>query len=596
MFADHVPTQPPYNQSLALDSTTGDLTVGIYSSDGFEDSPPEKYTIFFTISDSAIDTSSSFCVSTSFGHGQNLTWQYYVFKLDDLKTYFENPYGTFRTKIRADNDTDNSFSTLTDEMTISIPNQEPFVGSADWSTPSSTCVDTSTTTTTSSTTTSSTTTSSSTTSSTTTSTTTTSTTSTTTTSTTTTLPPPPPPPPPPPEPEKVEVIMDDGSVAEYTEDQLAQGDADRDNQRKKNLELYDCYMTDAQIERGDCNFIDEKAEDEVIIVVDEKTEFVEDGDEFKTSEDSLEGEDLELKDDPDLSDQEILDLEKEEQILKEIEDSPVAEIIGDDDEKVQEFVDTLKKIEEETDFDSLSVEDEVIIVDVPEDFDIVIVEPDVEETEPIIEDFDSDEVLEPNEKEIIEIVEDVIPELPDQETENVEEVVEEFVESLEPETKVEIIEDVVEVGVEELTEEQVAVVAEVVESAIDDVEKLTEEQVEVVAEVLGLEESDDVAVIAEAVKSDEAVAEAVEVYVERAVENADVEDYNLSDVVVEVQVEEFLENPAVIFQVDFEEIDLSSLGDDLTNQQKEKAQEVVVPVIIASQIISASVVPFRRIR
>jgi hypothetical protein len=390
--------------------------------------------------------------------------------------------------------------------------------------------------------------------------------------------------------------MDDGSVAEYTEDQLAQGDADRDNQRKKNEELYGCYMTDIAIERGDCDFEDENVEDNVIIVVDEKTEFVEDGDEFETSEDSLEGEDLELEDDPDLSDQEILDQEKEAEILKEIEDSPVAEIIGDDDEKVQEFVDTLKKIEEETDFDSLSVEDEIIIVDVPEDFDIVIVEPDVEETEPIIEDFDSDEVLEPKEKEIIEIVEDVIPELPDQETENVEEVVEEFVESLEPETKVEIIEDVVEVGVEELTEEQVAVVAEVVESAIDDVEELTEEQVEVVAEVLGLEESDDVAVIAEAVKSDEAVAEAVEVYVERAVENADVEDYNLSDVVVEVQVEEFLENPAVIFQVDFEEIDLSSLGDDLTNQQKEKAQEVVVPVIIASQIISASVVPFRRIR
>ena len=166
---------------------------------------------------------------------------------------------------------------------------------------------------------------------------------------------------------------------------------------------------------------------------------------------------------------------------------------------------------------------------------------------------------------------------------------------MEPETKVEIIEDVVEVGVEELTEEQVTVVAEVVESAIDDVEELTDEQVETVAEVLGLEESDDVAVIAEAVKSDEAVAEAVDVFVERAVENAEVEDYNLSDVVVEVQVEEFLENPAVIFQVDFEEIDLTSLGDDLTNQQKEKAQEVVVPVIIASQIISASVVPFRRI-
>ena len=43
-------------------------------------------------------------------------------------------------------------------------------------------------------------------------------------------------------------------------------------------------------------------------------------------------------------------------------------------------------------------------------------------------------------------------------------------------------------------------------------------------------EEDDVEIIAEAVKEDEAVAEAVEEYVERAVENADVEDYTLADV------------------------------------------------------------------
>ena len=73
IYADHVPTQPPYDQSLALDSTTGDVTVGIYTSDGFEDSPPEKYTIFFNVDDSTIDT-FDFCVSTSFGHQTN-TWQ-----------------------------------------------------------------------------------------------------------------------------------------------------------------------------------------------------------------------------------------------------------------------------------------------------------------------------------------------------------------------------------------------------------------------------------------------------------------------------------------------------------------------------------------
>ena len=84
VLADHVPTQPPYNQSIALDTSTGDLTVGIYSSDGFEDSPPEKYTIWFTISDNELDTSTAYCISTSFGHGNNLSWQYHVFSLEDL--------------------------------------------------------------------------------------------------------------------------------------------------------------------------------------------------------------------------------------------------------------------------------------------------------------------------------------------------------------------------------------------------------------------------------------------------------------------------------------------------------------------------------
>lgn len=155
VFADHVPTQPPYDQSIALDTSTGDLTIGIYSSDGFEDSPPEKYTIWFDISDTEIDTTSAFCISTSFGHGTNLTWQYHVFDLEDLQTYFENPYGTFRTKIRSDNDTDNSFSTLTAEQSISIPNQLPFVNLGNWTAPTNTCNDTSTTTTTTSSTTTS---------------------------------------------------------------------------------------------------------------------------------------------------------------------------------------------------------------------------------------------------------------------------------------------------------------------------------------------------------------------------------------------------------------------------------------------------------
>ena len=122
--------------------------------------------------------------------------------------------------------------------------------------------------------------------------------------------------------------------------------------------------------------------------------------------------------------------------------------------------------------------------------------------------------------------------------------------------------------VEEYTEEDIEIVQEVVDNAISNVEELTEEQVEVVAEVLQVQ-TEDVEIIAEAVKTDEVVAEAVEVFVERAVENADVENYTLADVVTEIQFEQFLENPIESF-VTFDDIDLSTIGDDMTQDQKKK--------------------------
>ena len=56
-------------------------------------------------------------------------------------------------------------------------------------------------------------------------------------------------------------------------------------------------------------------------------------------------------------------------------------------------------------------------------------------------------------------------------------------------------------------------VAQVVEEVITiaQEEELTEEQVEVVAEVLGFEETEDVEIIAEAVKTDEKVSNAISV-------------------------------------------------------------------------------------
>ena len=116
--------------------------------------------------------------------------------------------------------------------------------------------------------------------------------------------------------------------------------------------------------------------------------------------------------------------------------------------------------------------------------------------------------------------------------------------------------------------------------------------------MLGFTEVEDVEIIAEAVESDEVVAEAVAVFVEKAVENKDVEDYTLADVVVEVKVDEFLDNPiGAIVEIDLTDFNVSELGQDMTNDQREKSKEVVVPVIIASQIIaSASVIPVRRVR
>jgi hypothetical protein len=125
-------------------------------------------------------------------------------------------------------------------------------------------------------------------------------------------------------------------------------------------------------------------------------------------------------------------------------------------------------------------------------------------------------------------------------------------------------------------------------NAISNVEELTEEQVAVVAEVLQVP-TEDVEIIAEAVKTDEVVAEAVEIFVEKSVDNANVENYTLADVVTEIQFENFIENPIEVL-INFDTIDLTTIGNDMTQDQREKAQEVVVPVIL-TRIASMVVVP-----
>jgi len=686
VFAYHVTTQAPYNQSLAIDTTTGDITIGIFTSDGLEDSPPEKYTIFFDIDNDV--TTSSFCVSTSFGHTGNQEWNYHTFSLSDLQTYFENPYGNFRVKIRADNDTDNSFSDLTAQMNIDIPNQLPFVNLVWNGLPQTTCNDTSTTTTT----------------------TvappvtpnnainvsvnyqgqdvffeweyedgdvdahafhinysydntnftrviiddttlreytlgyeyietgtfywtfsvcgdlengesctdsdsnnfeTTEYTPPKTTPPTTQAPAPEPDPepyvPPTTIPEKVEVVMDDGTVSDYTPTQVADGTVDRDNQRAANEAAYGCYMTDAQIDRGDCDIpetlpIEYPDEEDVIIEVDDdeqkpeqKTELPSDDDVVPTVVIDIEDTDIEgeNKGEPLPPILPIEDLDIVDVPIIDLDDIEIPEdiiiVIPDDD-----------KPEPKVEIEIIEEEEDELDKEVPGD--------DVEREEESKEE-DEDTDPEPKEKtteqieQEVEVLEEVIEEvieLPVVEEEITEEVIEEYVEELETEEVVEILEEVATVGVENLesvSEDVLEVVSAVVEEVIEiaSEEELTEEQVEVVQEVLQLDEAEDVQIIAEAVKEDEAVAEAVEEYVERAVENADVEDYNLADVVTEVQTEEFLADPVGAFtDIDVAAIDLTTIGDTMTSTQKEKAQEVVVPVIIASQIVaSVQVVPVR---
>ena len=425
---------------------------------------------------------------------------------------------------------------------------------------------------------------------------------TTTTTTTTTTLPPPPPPEPEPEPEVVVVILDNGEEAEYRQHEIDDGTVERDNQRKKNLEIYGVELTDEQIERGDLEQYDiEIIEEEDMGELGE--EFFDDVDIPEFVEDEPTEEELERE-------TKKLELEEEIEIF-----------IFDDEEEIEEFIDTVLEVEEfleefeeieiiiiedididiedfDTEFEEVEeeevIEDELHQKDIRrndnEELEVLPPKDDAEEIEEVL----TEEMVEEEVAEIEEVIEIEIEE--DLSDEEVEEAIEVYVQELDTEEVVEVLEEVNDVGVQNLdqaSEEVQEVVQAVVEEAIEDIEELTEEQVEVVAEVLQVQ-ADDVEIIAEAVKEDEVVAEAVEEYVERAVENADVENYTLADVVTEVQFETFIENPIeTLVDVDFSEITIGNIGDDMTQDQKEKAQEVVVPVIL-TRIASMAAFMFRR--
>jgi hypothetical protein len=134
-----------------------------------------------------------------------------------------------------------------------------------------------------------------------------------------------------------------------------------------------------------------------------------------------------------------------------------------------------------------------------------------------------------------------------------------------------------------LSPEQVAAVSQTLKS-------LTQEAKAEVAENLGIKASD-VAQIAESMKSNPELAQAFVEFESRAESAGDANmPYTLADATTEVQTEAFLADPlGAILDIDFSKVlDPSEWGKDMTDDQREKAQEVVIPVIIASNIVAAA--------
>jgi hypothetical protein len=425
----------------------------------------------------------------------------------------------------------------------------------------------------------------------------------------------------------VTLVVGDEEVT-YTEKEQNDGTIERDQERAANEELYGVALTDEQIERGDLELYDIKEEngeeffedDDMVLIVADEYE-----DEELERQMEIDAKALELTEELEIYEFETKEEAEEfietyieiEEYIEELEEFETEIIIIEEDiNLIDIFIDNdlFPPKEEDVLEDLKEVQDELIEKEIEEEIFVDVIEI-LEDEEPIEEtvfevldifnaesgeEILSEEMVEEEVAELEEVIEDIIvvdiPEVTEEELEEYteeeveeyeeakEEAIQEFVQELETEEVIEVIEEVNDIGVQNLseaTEETQAVVQAVVEEAIEEIEELTEEQVEVVAEVLQVE-TEDVEIIAEAIKEDEIVAEAVEEYVERAVENKDVENYTLADVVTEVQYEEFLENPIETF-VDLDniqEITIDNIGDDMTSDQKEKAQEVVVPVIL----------------
>jgi outer membrane biosynthesis protein TonB len=140
-----------------------------------------------------------------------------------------------------------------------------------------------------------------------------------------------------------------------------------------------------------------------------------------------------------------------------------------------------------------------------------------------------------------------------------------------------------------LSAEQVAAVSQTLKS-------LTQEAKAEIAGDLGIKASE-VAQIAEQMKDNPALASAFVEFAERAGDAGDsAMPFTLADAVTEVQTEAFLADPlGAITNIDFEKVlNPAEWGKDMTDDQREKVQEVIIPVIIVSNIVS-SVMSIRRL-
>ena len=134
-----------------------------------------------------------------------------------------------------------------------------------------------------------------------------------------------------------------------------------------------------------------------------------------------------------------------------------------------------------------------------------------------------------------------------------------------------------------LTPEQMAAVANTLSNLS------IEAKVEV-AKDFGIK-ADEVAVIAALASENSAVAAAVVSFAEKAAENENAPmPYTLADAITEAATEQLLADPiGALTNIDFEKVfSPSEWGKDMTDDQREKAQEVVIPVIIASNIVAAA--------